>query len=186
MRNWQDAVAEHRHDLLSYLVLIRLTPIPHFVVNLISPHLGVPIGTFWLSALMGAVPQTVIYTALGEKLDEIVTSKDVRIFTLHNLLLIALVLVAMTAPALLRRMFNAAPPDAPHGPIHLDEQPSLVDRALTLIYPRWRNRQQPVALDEDAPPLDDSIDAWRNLDWRQRPLAGMPPVEETRPYIVDR
>ncbi|WFD34543.1 hypothetical protein MCUN1_001384 [Malassezia cuniculi] len=184
VRKWQDAIAEHSHDLLSYLILVRITPIPHFVVNLVSPHLGVPIGTFWLSALFGSIPQTVIHTAVGEKLDEIVSSKDMHIFTLHNMLLFGLVVVAATAPMILRRLFSTTAPDAPHGPIHLDEnapqRQSFVDRVLPLVYPRWRRRRASASetLDEDAPPLDESADAWRDIEWRQRPLADMPPMDE--------
>lgn len=163
VRKWQEAVAEHRHNLLSYLVLVRMTPIPHFVVNLVCPHLGVPIGIFWLSALLGVLPQAVIHVAVGEKLDEMVLQENVRIFTLHNVLLIALVVVAATAPMILRYLFSTTPPDAAHGPIHLDNRPSLIDRAVNIVYPRWQRRQPRGVFDEDAPPLDESAGAWRDL-----------------------
>ena len=164
MRRWQEALSAQRHNLISYLVLLRISPVPHFVINLVCPHLGVPIGTFWLSALFGSLPQTVIHTAVGEKLDDVVSSDSGSVFTWHNLLLFGLVAVAAAAPMLLRNAFHASSPEhtaAPPPPPRRERGPSLIDRALSLVYPRWRHAQPVMLGDDDASPINDQYrDEW--------------------------
>ena len=164
VRRWQEALSAQRHNLISYLVLLRISPVPHFVINLVCPHLGVPIGTFWLSALFGSLPQTVIHTAVGEKLDDVVSSDSGSVFTWHNLLLFGLVAVAAAAPMLLRNAFHASSPEhtaAPPPPPRRERGPSLIDRALSLVYPRWRHAQPVMLGDDDASPINDQYrDEW--------------------------
>ncbi|CDW99879.1 hypothetical protein [Sporisorium scitamineum] len=51
---WKAKLVQHEDNLLSYLVVIRMMPLPpHNVVNVLAPHLGVGLGTFWLSTAGG-------------------------------------------------------------------------------------------------------------------------------------
>ena len=44
-------------DLFAFLTVLRITPFPpHWVVNLVAPHLGIGLGMFWLSVFIGKPP----------------------------------------------------------------------------------------------------------------------------------
>ncbi|EGG11056.1 uncharacterized protein MELLADRAFT_29346, partial [Melampsora larici-populina 98AG31] len=61
----------NRLDLFSYLIVIRISPLPpHWVVNLLAPHVGIELGIFWLSTCIGIMPVTLIHTQLGTTLDQ--------------------------------------------------------------------------------------------------------------------
>lgn len=156
---------------------------PDFVINIVAPHLGVEIKTFWLSSFLGVISMTLIHTAIGEELSDMSSSSDFHLFSLKNMLIILVVGIAMVVPVLVKRYVQ--PPEDPestHGPIHLDDAPepaartwrerarSGVQRLLTMIHPSWRSSNRAVdavriddAYGSDGEFGDESISAWRTV-----------------------
>lgn len=59
-----------RANAVSYLLFLRLVPVfPFWLVNLVPAFLGVGLGTYTLTTLIGIVPGTLVYAALGNGLD---------------------------------------------------------------------------------------------------------------------
>ncbi|EPQ27267.1 uncharacterized protein PFL1_05190 [Pseudozyma flocculosa PF-1] len=189
---WKDKLAQHNDNMLSYLIVIRMMPLPpHNVVNLLAPHLGIDIGLFWLSTFCGIFAVSVIHTTLGEKLDEMTSADDFNLLSLRNVLLLGGVCVAVLIPVVVRKLNGSEaleePEDATtHGPVRLDDDvedrdelpPSFLGRNRSLI---GRSRSDARYSDDDGgdnsddelPPMtglridgvdeqDDTVSAWRD------------------------
>lgn len=58
-----------RENAASYLLTLRLIPIvPFWLLNIVPAFLGVPLTTYALTTLVGIIPGTVVYTAIGNGL----------------------------------------------------------------------------------------------------------------------
>ena len=58
-----------RENAASYLLTLRLIPVvPFWLLNIVPAFLGVPLATFALTTLVGIIPGTVVYTAVGNGL----------------------------------------------------------------------------------------------------------------------
>lgn len=113
--SWKERLSA-QDNLLSYLVIIRMSPVPpHFVVNLIAPHLGIPIPMFWLSTALGVTAVSFIHVTIGQKLDEMTSSEDFHLFSWHNFLLLSGVVLAAAAPIAIRHFSSAPPLEEPEG-----------------------------------------------------------------------
>lgn len=62
---FQKEVQKNKDHLFWYLVLSRTTPIPNILINLASPHVGVPLFTFASSTLFGLVPLNCVHIISG-------------------------------------------------------------------------------------------------------------------------
>ena len=62
-------VQEHKDDLLSYVMFLRMTPVlPNWFINLASPHVGVPVMTFFWSTFFGKLLVTIQRVYFEDKL----------------------------------------------------------------------------------------------------------------------
>ena len=51
---WSERVQSHQENLISYLIVIRIAPLPpHWMVNVVAPHLGISMWHFWISTFLG-------------------------------------------------------------------------------------------------------------------------------------
>jgi uncharacterized membrane protein YdjX (TVP38/TMEM64 family) len=58
-----------REDAFSYLLVLRLVPLfPFFVVNLAPAFLGVSLGVYTLTTLLGIIPGALVYASVGSGL----------------------------------------------------------------------------------------------------------------------
>ncbi len=57
---------------LSYMLFLRLIPLPFFIVNLAPAVLGVPLRTFVIGTFFGIIPGTIAFNYLGYALDQII------------------------------------------------------------------------------------------------------------------
>lgn len=113
--SWKRQIGE-QDNLLSYLIIIRMMPVPpHFIVNLIAPHLGIAIPMFWVSTALGVTAVSFIHVTIGQKLDEMTSPSDFKLLSWHNFFLLAGVGIAVCVPIALRRFSNAAPLEEPEG-----------------------------------------------------------------------
>ncbi|KAN0062967.1 hypothetical protein ACQY0O_004789 [Thecaphora frezii] len=125
--SWKHKLAQHDDNMLSYLIVIRMMPLPpHNIVNLLAPHLGIDIGLFWLSTFCGIFAVSVIHTTLGEKLDDMTSAEDFHLLSLRNMLLLGGVCAAVLIPVALRKVNNTealeeAEDRTPHGPVYLED-----------------------------------------------------------------
>lgn len=122
---WKDKLAQHNDNLLSYLIVLRMMPLPpHNVVNILSPHLGIGIGVFWLSTFGGIFAVSVIHTTIGEKLDQMTGEEGFTMLTWRNVLLLGGVMVAVMIPVVVKKYRDdpeSSSSHPSHGAVFLDE-----------------------------------------------------------------
>lgn len=178
---WKSVTQQYQHHMLSYLTMLRMMPIPpHFLVNIMAPHLGISLSTFWLSTLLGVCCSSLVYTALGEELGQLAGPHAFRLFTWRNGMLIVLILMAATLPGLLKSRIQAPEAQAAPGPIRLDDT-SVPALGPLCMLPRtflsWIQRIYPnrpgqfasfAPFDEEE--ADESTSAWRTVE-REGPSA---------------
>lgn len=163
MDQWKDKLADHEGDLLSYLIILRMMPLPpHNIVNIMSPHLGIGIPVFWLSTFGGIFASSVIHTTIGEKLDQMTSADDFHLFSLRNCLLLGGVGLAVMLPVLMKKYGRSAQldqgTDTPaHGPLFLTPEDGEEDAQDARLPPSFRRNLvgQQRGLDTDDDDDDD-------------------------------
>lgn len=163
--DWKEKLAEHNDNMLSYLIVIRMMPLPpHNIVNILAPHLGISIPLFWLSTFCGIFAVSVIHTTIGEKLDQMTSPDDFNLFSLRNVLLLAGVCIAVLIPVFIRKFSKVESleegEESGHGAVYLDENEAGEEDAPRLpdsFRPNLVGLQREEDSDEDELPR-------RNLD----------------------
>ncbi|GAA6009489.1 hypothetical protein JCM11491_003576 [Sporobolomyces phaffii] len=120
---WSDRVQSHQENLVSYLIVIRIAPLPpHWMVNVVAPHLGISMWTFWLSTFLGIAGVSYIHTQIGTTLDQMTSTSDFHLISWQNGLGLGGIVLAVLVPVLMRRYYSKdlaeasqdpAGPDAP-------------------------------------------------------------------------
>jgi len=67
------AAGFQRNDF-AYMILLRITPVPFFLVNIAAALLGARLRAYVLGTLVGAIAPTVLYANLGAGLGELVSA----------------------------------------------------------------------------------------------------------------
>ncbi|KAF5392158.1 hypothetical protein D9757_001393 [Collybiopsis confluens] len=99
--------AAANHNLISYLIVLRIAPLPpHWVVNVVAPHVGINIPVFWLSTALGIFGVTVIHTTIGGGLDEMTSADDFHLISWKNFLGLFAIVVGVMVPVGLRYWFK--------------------------------------------------------------------------------
>ncbi|BGP02497.1 Golgi apparatus membrane protein TVP38 [Rhodotorula toruloides] len=105
---WQERVRGHEKNLVSYLIVLRIAPLPpHWMLNLAAPHVGVSVWKFWLSTFLGVAGVSYIHTQIGTTLDQMAGSDDLHLVTWQNACGLGGIIVAVLIPVFLRRLFAA-------------------------------------------------------------------------------
>jgi len=73
LADMRDQLDAHSGNMLSFLIFLRVSPFPNFLINIASPVLGVPIKTFVLGTFLGLLPNTVTLVSMGVTLTELTT-----------------------------------------------------------------------------------------------------------------
>ncbi|ORY86652.1 snare associated Golgi protein-domain-containing protein [Leucosporidium creatinivorum] len=82
---WTKRIDGHKENLISYLIVLRIAPLPpHWVVNVVAPHLGISIWTFWISTFFGIAGVSYIHTTIGTTLDQMTSSNDFHLISWQN------------------------------------------------------------------------------------------------------
>lgn len=103
LEKWSKTLADQRSNLLSYLIVIRIAPFPpHWVVNVLAPHLKIGIIPFWISTWLGILGVTVIHTTIGGGLDDMTSAADFHLISWRNGLGLSAVVVGVLIPVGLR------------------------------------------------------------------------------------
>lgn len=104
---WSEKINGQRENLISYLIVLRIAPLPpHWVVNVLCPHLGIGIVPFWISTWLGILGVTVIHTTIGGSLDEMTSAADFHLISWKNFFMLAAVVVGVMIPVGLRYFFK--------------------------------------------------------------------------------
>lgn len=70
LASYRAQVAARRDRLFTYMLALRVSPVPNFSINISAPHLGVPLPTFFFGTLFGVVPLSLIPVQTGAAIYE--------------------------------------------------------------------------------------------------------------------
>ncbi len=104
---WSDKIRSQKDNIISFLIVLRIAPFPpHWVVNVLCPHLGIGIIPFWISTFLGIFGVTVIHTTIGGSLDDMTSADDFHLISWKNFLGLSAVVVGVMIPVGLRYYFK--------------------------------------------------------------------------------
>lgn len=107
IESWVARVEAQRSNLLSYLIVLRIAPFPpHWVINVLAPHMGVKVLKFWISTWLGIFGVTVIHTTIGSGLDEMTSASDFHLLSVRNALGLGAIVLGALLPVGLRYVFK--------------------------------------------------------------------------------
>ena len=104
---WSEKLRQQRDNIVSFLIILRIAPLPpHWVINIICPHVGIGLLPFWSSTWLGVFGTTVIHTTIGGGLDEMTSAADFHLISWKNFFLLSAVVVGVLIPVGLRYCFK--------------------------------------------------------------------------------
>ncbi|KAF8150567.1 hypothetical protein B0H34DRAFT_665501 [Crassisporium funariophilum] len=104
---WAVKIRANKENMISFLIVLRIAPLPpHWVVNIICPHVGIGLVPFWISTFLGIVGVSVIHTTIGGGLDEMTSADDFHLISWRNFFGLAAVVVGVMIPVGLRYWFR--------------------------------------------------------------------------------
>jgi len=104
---WAVKIQQNKENMISFLIVLRIAPLPpHWVVNVICPHVGIGIVPFWISTALGIFGVTVIHTTIGGGLDEMTSADDFHLISWKNFLGLSAIVVGVLIPVGLRYWFK--------------------------------------------------------------------------------
>lgn len=104
---WAHKIRANKENMISFLIVLRIAPLPpHWVVNVVCPHVGIGLIPFWISTALGILGVSVIHTTIGSGLDEMTSADDFHLISLRNFLGLAAVVVGVMIPVGLRYWFR--------------------------------------------------------------------------------
>ncbi|KAG7089718.1 hypothetical protein E1B28_011373 [Marasmius oreades] len=147
---WALKIQDNKENMMSFLIVLRIAPLPpHWMVNIIAPHVGIGIIPFWISTALGILGVTVIHTTIGSGLDEMTSADDFHLLSWKNFLGLSAIVVGVLIPVGLRYYFRREVADV--GTVEADEElgeavsgisdadPEVEDRILA-VGPRAANK----------------------------------------------
>ncbi|KAF8962700.1 hypothetical protein BDZ97DRAFT_1920270 [Flammula alnicola] len=104
---WGNKIRANKENMISFLIVLRIAPLPpHWVVNIVCPHVGIGIVPFWISTALGILGVSVIHTTIGGGLDEMTSADDFHLISWRNFFGLAAVVVGVMIPVGLRYWFR--------------------------------------------------------------------------------
>ncbi|KAJ7052511.1 hypothetical protein C8F01DRAFT_1221861 [Mycena amicta] len=104
---WADKMEQHQDNMISFLIVLRIAPLPpHWVINILAPHVGISIPVFWITTALGILGVSVIHTTIGGGLDEMTSSADFHLISWKNFFGLFAICVGVMIPVGLRYWFG--------------------------------------------------------------------------------
>jgi uncharacterized membrane protein YdjX (TVP38/TMEM64 family) len=104
---WATKIRENKENVISFLIVVRIMPLPpHWVINVVCPHVGIGIVPFWISTALGIFGVSVIHTTIGGGLDEMTSADDFHLISWRNFFGLAAVAIGVMIPVGLRYWFR--------------------------------------------------------------------------------
>lgn len=133
---WTTRIQAQRENIISFLIVLRIAPLPpHWVVNVICPHVGIGLVPFWISTFFGILGVTVIHTTIGGSLDQMTSADDFHLISWRNFFGLSAVVVGVLIPVGIRYFFGrgvqveeAAPTEDENGDQILAVGPPVVPK----------------------------------------------------------
>jgi len=98
---WSAKVDNHRSNLLSYILFLRITPfLPNWFINIVSPVIGVPLFPFWVGSFFGVAPPSFIFIQAGTTLQQLTSTMDP--ITVETVLLLVVFALLSILPVLMK------------------------------------------------------------------------------------
>ncbi|KAI0703824.1 hypothetical protein BC835DRAFT_1262421 [Cytidiella melzeri] len=104
---WSEKIRAQKDNLISFLIVLRIAPFPpHWVVNVVCPHVNIGVVPFWISTWLGIFGVSVIHTTIGGSLDDMTSAADFHLISWRNFFLLSAVVVGAMIPVGLRYFFK--------------------------------------------------------------------------------
>jgi len=104
---WALKIHANKENMMSFLIVLRIAPLPpHWVVNIVCPHVGIAIWPFWITTALGIFGVTVIHTTIGGGLDDMTSADDFHLISWRNFFGLASIVVGVLVPVGLRYWFR--------------------------------------------------------------------------------
>ena len=164
---WATKIRANKENMISFLIVLRIAPLPpHWVVNVVCPHVGIGIIPFWTSTALGILGVSVIHTTIGGGLDEMTSADDFHLISWRNFFGLAAVVVGVMIPVGLRYWFrrevDSVVEDEMEGELSQDEADEGRDRILAVgpvkVARKTRTLQERFRDDDDDESLRSSED----------------------------
>ncbi|RDB30948.1 Transmembrane protein 41B [Hypsizygus marmoreus] len=142
---WASKIQANKENMISFLIVLRIAPLPpHWVVNIVCPHVGIGIVPFWISTALGILGVSVIHTTIGGGLDEMTSADDFHLISWPNFFGLAAIVVGVLIPVGLRYWFRKEVDSVVEAEEEAEEQSALIldeeevegDRILAVGPPR--------------------------------------------------
>ncbi|KAH9958559.1 hypothetical protein BC827DRAFT_1261240 [Russula dissimulans] len=159
LENWSAKISAQRANLIPFLIVLRIAPLPpHWVVNVLAPHLGIDLIPFWCSTFLGVFGVTVIHTSIGGGLDEMTSAADFHLISWRNFLTLSAVVVGAMIPVGIRYVFSREVADIGDDEAHvaLEGPDDTILAQGPPLSPLAKNKQVQRAL--VVHPVDDEED----------------------------
>lgn len=125
---WATKIRANKENMVSFLIVLRIAPLPpHWVVNVVCPHVGIGIVPFWISTALGILGVSVIHTTIGGGLDEMTSADDFHLISWRNFFGLTAVVVGVMIPVGLRYWFRREGVEDELEDDLLQDEPLLVD-----------------------------------------------------------
>ncbi|CAK9236758.1 unnamed protein product [Sphagnum troendelagicum] len=101
-------VHHHCHNLLSYILFLRITPIlPNWFINVSAPIISVPLQHFVLGTFLGLIPASVVAVKAGRILSQINSLAD--LYNHQTILTISVIAILVLLPVIFKRQIEQQP-----------------------------------------------------------------------------
>ncbi|CAH1392559.1 unnamed protein product [Nezara viridula] len=106
VRNLKERVDFNKHRLIPYLLSLRLLPFtPNWLLNLISPVVGIPLHYFFVTAFLGLIPYNYICVQSGAMLSSFSSLNDILSWETFIKLTFLSIMVLIT-PKIIKTFIN--------------------------------------------------------------------------------
>lgn len=96
-------IKANKENIVPFLIILRISPLPpHWVLNVVCPHVGIGIIPFWISTWFGILGVSVIHTTIGSGLDDMTSAEDFHLISWRNFFGLSAVVVGVLIPVGLR------------------------------------------------------------------------------------
>ncbi|KAA1467382.1 hypothetical protein DENSPDRAFT_877273 [Dentipellis sp. KUC8613] len=156
---WAAKIHKQRENIIPFLIVLRIAPLPpHWVVNVVCPHVGIGLVPFWISTFLGIFGVTVIHTTIGGGLDQMTSADDFHLISWRNFFLLAAVVVGVMIPVGIRYVFKSQ--SAEVAEVEAEVEAEEEEDTILAQGPRIPGKQAKIQLlqSEDEELLGDETD----------------------------
>ncbi|TFY76486.1 hypothetical protein EWM64_g7528 [Hericium alpestre] len=125
---WTEKIARQRENIIPFLIVLRIAPLPpHWVVNVVCPHVGIGLVPFWISTFLGIFGVTVIHTTIGGGLDQMTSADDFHLISWRNFFLLSAVVVGVLIPVGIRWVFKRQTAEVAEAEAEAEEEEEILE-----------------------------------------------------------